>query len=77
MQRIVYELLADHFDCRRELLCDDITLEDLGADQLDAIELCVMFEIALDIEITDGETDDLKTVGEWVDYLLDHKGLET
>lgn len=44
--------------------------KDLGLDSLDTVELLVAVEEEFEIEIPDKIADDLKTVGETVDYIL-------
>ena len=53
----------------------NITLEssfqkDLGLDSLDTVEALVALEEEFDLEIPDKIADDIKTVGEAVDYIL-------
>jgi len=42
---------------------------DLGADSLDLVELVMSFEDSFDIEISDLETDNIRTVGEASVYI--------
>ncbi|MDJ1470018.1 acyl carrier protein [Cytophagaceae bacterium DM2B3-1] len=44
-------------------------IKDLGIDSLDYIELIMEFEQAFDIRIPDTEGEQLKTVGQAVDYI--------
>ncbi len=44
-------------------------IKDLGIDSLDYIELIMEFERAFDIRIPDTEGEQLKTVGQAVDYI--------
>ncbi|CAL9729213.1 acyl carrier protein, mitochondrial [Monosporozyma unispora] len=44
--------------------------KDLGLDSLDTVELLVAVEEEFEIEIPDKIADDLKTVGETVEYIL-------
>jgi acyl carrier protein len=53
---------------------DKVTLEarfqeDLEADSLDLVELIMAFEDEFDAEISDDEAQQIKTVGQAVDYL--------
>jgi acyl carrier protein len=48
-------------------------MEDLGADSLDAVELVMAFEDAFTIEISDEAAEQLRTVGEVVNYIDAHK----
>lgn len=44
--------------------------KDLGLDSLDTVELLVAIEEEFEIEIPDKIADDLKTIGETVEYIL-------
>ncbi len=44
-------------------------VDDLGADSLDVVELIMAMEEEFDMEIADGEADDIKTVGDVVEYI--------
>jgi len=46
--------------------------EDLEADSLDLVELIMKFEDEFGGEISDKEAQDIKTVGQAVDYLQSH-----
>jgi acyl carrier protein len=43
--------------------------EDLGADSLDVVELVMAFEDEFGIEIPDEEVNEIKTVGDAVNYI--------
>lgn len=43
--------------------------EDLGADSLDQVEMIMKAEEALNVEIPDEDVAELKTVGDFVEYL--------
>ncbi len=69
------------FDTVREILCnqldvdeDKVTMdadiqEDLGADSLDVVDLIMSFEDEFSIEIPDDAAEDIKTVGDIVNYI--------
>ena len=46
------------------------TFEDLGADSLDIVEIVMALEEEFDIEISDDEAEQAKTVGDVVNYLV-------
>lgn len=53
---------------------NEITLEtsfvdDLGADSLDLVDLMMALEEEFDIEVTEDEVENLKTVGDAVDFV--------
>ena len=67
------QILADQLDAD----IDSITLEtdiqdDLGADSLDVVEMLMSIEDEFDIEIPDEQIENLKTVGQVVDYIQEN-----
>lgn len=44
-------------------------LEDLGADSLDVVELVMAMEEAFDIEISDEEAEEMRTIGDVEQYI--------
>ena len=51
---------------------DSSFVDDLGADSLDIVELIMGLETEFDIEIPDDQIENLKTVGNVVDYITEH-----
>lgn len=47
-------------------------INDLGADDLDTVELIIAFEEEFDISIPDEDAESLLTVGSVIDYITDH-----
>lgn len=47
----------------------DASFEDLGADSLDIVEIVMALEEEFDIEISDEEAENAKSVGDVVKYL--------
>ena len=48
-------------------------INDLGADSLDTVELIMEFEDAFDLNIPDDEAEKIRTVGDAIKYIEDHK----
>ena len=48
----------------------EATFEDLGADSLDIVEIIMALEEEFDIEISDDEAEQAKTIGDVVNYLV-------
>lgn len=51
-------------------------VEDLGADSLDIVELVMDLEEEFGIEIPDEDAEQIRTVGEAIDYIRDKAGEE-
>ena len=47
-------------------------VDDLGADSLDLVELIMSMEEAFEIEISDEDAENLKTVQDAIDYINSH-----
>ncbi|MGB4589288.1 MAG: acyl carrier protein [Clostridiaceae bacterium] len=54
----------------------DASFEDLGADSLDIVEIVMALEEEFDIEISDEEAENAKSVGDVVNYLVSLLGEE-
>ena len=69
------------FEKIREILCeqldveeDDVTMEsniaeDLGADSLDVVDLIMSIEDEFEIEVAHDQVENIKTVGDVVNYI--------
>jgi acyl carrier protein len=58
---------------------DDVTMEasfveDLNADSLDLVELIMSLEEEFGIEISDEDAEQISTVTDAVDYIVEHQG---
>lgn len=63
-------ILAEQFDVDQDSLQNDTDLQDdLGADSLDVVDLLMSIEDEFDIEIPDEEIENIRTVGELVNYI--------
>jgi acyl carrier protein len=47
-------------------------VEDLGADSLDTVELVMAFEEEFGVDIPDEDAEQMRTVGDAIQYLRDH-----
>ena len=69
----VKKILSDHFDVEEDSITPDTLItDDLGADSLDVVDLLMSIEDEFEIEIPDEEIDNIKTVGELVQYIEDN-----
>tara|TARA_B100002019_G_scaffold293212_1_gene319392 strand:- start:5403 stop:5633 length:231 start_codon:yes stop_codon:yes gene_type:complete len=67
---IVIKLVAEHFDISKDTVkVESDVFDDLGADSLDSIELVLELEKNFDIEVTDDEIDNIRTVQDIIDLV--------
>ena len=70
----VKEIIVDSLNCEEEAVTLEADLRaDLEADSLDAVELIMAVEEEFDIEISDEESINMKTVKDIVDYIEQNK----
>lgn len=67
-------LLSEQLDIEE----DDITMDskiadDLGADSLDVVDLIMAIEDEFELEIPDEDIENIKTVGDVVNYINDNR----
>jgi acyl carrier protein len=67
---IVGEKLAQS---KEQITRDTSFVADLGADSLDTVELVMQFEEEFGIQIPDDAAEKIKTVGQAIDYIEEHK----
>jgi len=65
-------MLADQLGIEEDEVKVDSTFEDLGADSLDIVEMVMAIEQEWDIEIPDEAAEEIKTVGDAVNYIVAH-----
>lgn len=73
------------FEKIRQILCEQLDIEedevtmdsniamDLGADSLDVVDLVMTIEDEFEIEVPDEEVENIKTVGDVVNYIEANK----
>ncbi|WP_312650055.1 acyl carrier protein [Proteiniclasticum sp.] len=62
-------IIVDKLSVDADEVTLDSTFEDLGADSLDIVEIVMALEEEFDIEISDDEAEQAKSVGDVVNYL--------
>lgn len=63
-------ILAEQFDEEEDSITTDTSLtEDLGADSLDLADVLMAIEDEFEVEIPDEDIENIKTVGDIVDYI--------
>ncbi len=67
-------ILAEQLDADPEKMTMDTKIaEDLGADSIDVVELLMSIEDEFDVEIPDEAIENVKTIGDVVNYIQDHQ----
>lgn len=69
----VAQLIAEKLNISVDDVKAASTLQDLGADSLDLVELVMKFEETFGIEINDEDAEKFENVGEVVDYVHKHR----
>ncbi|ADQ14974.1 acyl carrier protein [Halanaerobium hydrogeniformans] len=66
----IIEIVAEELAVDKDEITEDSSfIEDLGADSLDVVELVMAFEEEFDVEIPDEDAENIRTVGDAVNYL--------
>ena len=66
-------ILSEQFDVEEDNITTETTLQDdLGADSLDVVDLLMSIEDEFEVEIPDGEVENIRTVGSLVEYIESH-----
>ena len=69
----VKEILVDQLDVEEEKVTMEASIvDDLGADSLDLVDLVMSLEEEFDVEIPDEQVENIKTVGDIVNYIEEH-----
>ena len=70
----VKSIIADQLGVGEdEIKPESSFIEDLGADSLDIVELVMAMEEEFEVEIPDEEAENIKTVGDAIKYISQHK----
>ncbi len=71
----VKELIVEHLGVNEAQIKPEATFaDDLGADSLDIVELVMAMEEKFGAEISDEAAQKITTVGDAVQYIVDHEG---
>jgi acyl carrier protein len=73
IKKSVRTIIANQRDKIEDDIPDDVSLEDLGVDSLDRVEIIMRIEEDLVIEIDDAKAEQLRTINEFVDYIASQK----
>ena len=70
----VKKIVVEHLGVDAEKVTEEASfIDDLGADSLDIVELVMAFEEEFEVEIPDEEAENIKTVGDAIDYIDQNK----
>ena len=70
----VSELIVEQLGVSMEEIRPEASfIDDLGADSLDIVELVMAMEEEFEVEIPDEEAENIKTVGDAINYIKTHK----
>lgn len=65
----VMKIVSDQLEAAVDKLSMETTFEDLDADSLDIVELVMALEEEFDLEISDQEIENIKTIGDIARYI--------
>ncbi|MGI5876053.1 MAG: acyl carrier protein [Dethiobacteria bacterium] len=65
----VRTLIVEQLDVDSKKITTETTFEDIDADSLDVVELVMALEEEFDLEIADEDVEQIKTVGDIVNYI--------
>jgi len=68
----VENVIKEQLGVTEELSRDASFVEDLGADSLDTVELVMALEEEFNTEIPDEKAESITTVGQAIDYIVEH-----
>ena len=64
------EMLAEQLNCEASIITPETSFkDDLGADSLDVVDLITTIEDEFDLSIPDEAVEEIKTVGDIVNYI--------
>ncbi|MGZ4812121.1 MAG: acyl carrier protein [Terriglobales bacterium] len=72
LEEKVKQIIAEQLDVELSEVIPSITLDDLGADSLDKIEITMALEEGFEIEIADSDVENIRTVQDVVDAVSSH-----
>lgn len=73
----VIDIVAEQMHAEKEKISRDTSfVEDLNADSLDTVELVMEFEDEFETSIPDEQAEQIKTVGQAIDFIKQAHGIE-
>lgn len=70
----VVKIIAENLDIEESVInADSVITDDLGADSLDVVDICMAFEDEFGIKIPDDAVENIRTVSDIVNYIEDNQ----
>lgn len=70
MRETILKLIADEFNMDVSDLREDMSFQDdLNADSIELVELIMSIEDELDVQVDDEKIEELKTIGDVLEYI--------
>ena len=68
-ETVVMQIIADQLHISADSLREETSFADIGADSLDVLQIISALEEAYDIEFENDEAENMKTIGDALDYI--------
>ena len=65
----VKRIIANQLELEADMLSDDATFKDFGADSIEIVELIIAFEVEFDIEIPEKDAEKLNSLKDIYTYI--------
>jgi len=65
----VKRIIASHLELEADMLTDDATFKDFGADSIEIVELILAFEVEFNIEIPESDAENLRSLKDIYTYI--------
>ncbi|MCL2155529.1 MAG: acyl carrier protein [Leptospirales bacterium] len=65
----VKQIIANHLELEADMLSDDATFKDFGADSIEIVELIIAFEVEFGIEIPESDAEKLHSIKDIYTYI--------
>jgi len=65
----VKRIIASHLELEVDMLSDDATFKDFGADSIEIVELTLAFEVEFGIEIPESDAEKLRSLKDIYTYI--------
>ena len=65
----VKQIIANHLELEADMMSDDATFKDFGADSIEVVELIIAFEVEFNIEIPETDAEKLHSLKDICAYI--------